>query len=92
MEKLIKKLYDGQMSITLNNVQIGEVVSMGYNKQDLGICIHIDFGDDRERDFVVFNNLKKDNTSGKLYKSFHRFSKVNVRLEEDFKHIEWKRG
>ena len=92
MKEVVKKLYDGQMSTTLNNVQIGEVVSMGYDKRDLGICRYIDCGDDGERDFVVFNNLKKDNTNGKLYKSFNRFSKVNVRWEEDFKHIEWKRG
>jgi len=98
-KEVVKKLYDGQMSDTLNNVRIGEVVSMGYDKRDLGICSFIDCGEDGERDFVVFNNLKKDNTKGKLYKSFNRFSKFNVQMvtynsdgwEEDARHIEWKR-
>ena len=86
-----KKLYDGQMSITLNNVQIGEIVSMGYDERDLGICRYIDCDDDGGRVFIIFSNVKKDNTGGKLYKSFNRWCTWEG-WREDFKHIEWKRG
>ena len=87
----MKKLFDGQFSKTLENVELNEVVNMGFSRHSFGICTHINY-DVKKRDFVVFKNIKKNGKKGKYSHSFIKPYLGYSIWEDCHSNIEWKRG
>jgi len=80
----MKKLFDGQFSKTLNEIQEGEFADLGLSRFPIGVCTY------RTDNWVQFNNVKRNNTKGTY---IHCFIKNGLYGWEDVhKHIEWKRG
>jgi len=84
----MKKLF-GEFTKTLNTVESGETVEMGFSRYNLGVCTYLDCNEDGVRDFVIFTNVKKDGSLGKLN---HCFVKTTMIWEDCHPYIEWKRG
>jgi hypothetical protein len=82
------KTLHGTFSKTLETVKVGDIVDLGLSRYSLGICTYVD-GEENKRDCVIFENVKKDGTKGRLSSSFF---KSNNGWYSFHPYTEWKRG
>ena len=81
------KTLHGTFSKTLETVKVGEIVDLGLSRYSLGICTYVD-GEENNRDCVIFENVKKDGTKGRLS---HSFLKSNKKWDSLHPYTEWKK-